>query len=42
MEEYRDKYEHHLMLKMAGERIDEARNWLSSFFDDNAEVLSLV
>ena len=36
MEEYRDKYEHHLMLKMAGEGIDEARNWLSTFFD-NAE-----
>jgi D-lactate dehydrogenase len=30
MMEYRDKYEHHLMLKMAGDSIDEARSFLES------------
>jgi D-lactate dehydrogenase (quinone) len=32
MMEYRDKYEHHLMLKMAGQGIDEARSFLKSVF----------
>jgi D-lactate dehydrogenase len=32
MMEYRDKYEHHLMLKMAGTGIEEARNFLNSIF----------
>jgi D-lactate dehydrogenase len=32
MMEYRDKYEHHLMLKMAGKGVDEARRYLSSIF----------
>lgn len=32
MKQFRDKYEHHLMLKMAGEGIDEAKVWLKSFF----------
>jgi D-lactate dehydrogenase len=32
MMEYRDKYEHHLMLKMSGPSIDEARSFLKSIF----------
>ncbi|WP_374257993.1 D-lactate dehydrogenase [Yokenella regensburgei] len=32
MKEYRDKYEHHLLLKMAGDGISEAKNWLTEFF----------
>jgi D-lactate dehydrogenase len=32
MIEYRDKYEHHLMLKMAGQAIGEARSFLKSIF----------
>ncbi|WP_312626992.1 D-lactate dehydrogenase [Scandinavium sp.] len=36
MKSYRNQYEHHLMLKMAGEGIDEAQSWLTGFFK-NAE-----
>jgi len=32
MKDYREKYEHHLMLKMAGSGIDEARRFLNSIF----------
>lgn len=32
MKEFRDRYEHHLMLKMAGDGIDEAKVWLKSYF----------
>lgn len=32
MLEYRDKYEHHLLLKMSGEGIEEAQAYLSSLF----------
>ncbi len=32
MKQFRDRYEHHLMLKMAGDGIDEAKVWLKSFF----------
>lgn len=32
MKEFRDKYEHHLMLKMAGSGIDEAKSWLKTYF----------
>jgi D-lactate dehydrogenase (quinone) len=32
MKAYRDKYEHHLMLKMAGKGIDDARAFLKSIF----------
>jgi D-lactate dehydrogenase len=32
MREYHDKYEHHLILKMAGATIEEARDFLKSFF----------
>jgi D-lactate dehydrogenase len=32
MREYRDKYEHHLILKMAGPTIAEARDFLKSLF----------
>ena len=33
MKEWRGKYEHHLLLKMSGEGIAEARNWLESYFE---------
>ena len=32
MKSWRDKYEHHLLLKMAGDGIAEAQSWLSEFF----------
>jgi hypothetical protein len=32
MTEYRDRYEHHLMLKMAGTGIGDARDYLQSIF----------
>ncbi|MBS0847720.1 D-lactate dehydrogenase [Citrobacter sp. JGM124] len=32
MKQYRDKYEHHLMLKMSGDGIAEARDWLNDYF----------
>jgi D-lactate dehydrogenase len=32
MKVYRDKYEHHLMLKMAGKSIDDARSFLKTIF----------
>jgi len=33
MKQWRDKYEHHLLLKMAGDGIEEARAWLTEFFN---------
>jgi D-lactate dehydrogenase len=32
MREYRDRFEHHLLLKMSGDGIEEARRYLTSFF----------
>lgn len=32
MKSWRDKYEHHLLLKMAGDGITEARDWLADYF----------
>lgn len=32
MKQYRDQYEHHLLLKMSGEGIAEARDWLNQYF----------
>ncbi len=32
MKSWRDKYEHHLLLKMAGDGIAEAQSWLAEFF----------
>lgn len=32
MKTWRDKYEHHLLLKMAGDGIAEAQTWLDQFF----------
>lgn len=32
LKEYRDRFEHHLMLKMSGEGIEEARTLLESYF----------
>ncbi|WJD49092.1 D-lactate dehydrogenase [Enterobacter sp. PGRG2] len=34
MKTWRDKYEHHLLLKMSGEGIAEAQSWLKSYFAD--------
>jgi D-lactate dehydrogenase len=36
MRDYRDKYEHHLILKMAGPTISETRGFLASFFPSKA------
>ncbi|ASK28378.1 D-lactate dehydrogenase [Neisseria chenwenguii] len=33
MRNYRDKYEHHLILKMGGNGVDEARAFLKNYFD---------
>ena len=32
MKQYRDKYEHHLLLKMSGDGVAEARSYLKDFF----------
>ncbi|NHB96112.1 D-lactate dehydrogenase [Photorhabdus stackebrandtii] len=32
LKEYRDRFEHHLILKMSGDGVEEARNWLESYF----------
>lgn len=32
MKIWRDKYQHHLLLKMAGDGIEEAQQWLSDYF----------
>lgn len=34
MKTWRDKYEHHLLLKMSGDSIDEAQAWLTEYFKD--------
>lgn len=34
MKTYRDRFEHHLMLKMSGDGIDEAHRWLEQYFRD--------
>src|SRR5690606_18565887 len=39
MEQYRDRYEHHLMLKMSADGVDEARRYLEQALDgDDAAV----
>lgn len=35
--DYRDKYEHHLIVKMGGKGVQEARNYLKSYFVDNTK-----
>lgn len=35
MKKYRDRYEHHLLLKMSGEGVAEAQNFLTHFFAEN-------
>ena len=42
MKTRRDKYEHHLLLKMAGDGIAEAQNWLSRFFKTAEGISSPV
>lgn len=32
LKQYRDRFEHHLMLKMSGDGINEARAWLGEYF----------
>lgn len=34
MKIWRDKYQHHLLLKMAGDGVDEAQHWLNDYFAD--------
>jgi len=34
MKTWRDKYEHHLLLKMSGDGIDEAQAWLTEYFKE--------
>lgn len=34
MKIWRDKYQHHLLLKMAGDGIEEAQQWLSDYFSN--------
>lgn len=34
MKQYRDRYEHHLMLKMSGEGVSEARDYLREYFKE--------
>ncbi|TNH04398.1 D-lactate dehydrogenase [Testudinibacter sp. TR-2022] len=36
MLEYRDRYEHHLILKMAGNGIEEAKTFLNSYFSEHS------
>ncbi|SET36404.1 D-lactate dehydrogenase [Thorsellia anophelis] len=36
MQAYRDKYEHHLMLRMSGKGVIEARTYLGEFFADKS------
>ena len=35
MEQYRDKYEHHWVIEMSDDGIDEARNYFHQFFKEN-------
>lgn len=35
--DYRDKYEHHLIVKMGGKGVQEAREYLKSYFADNTK-----
>lgn len=37
MQQYRDTFEHHLMLRMSGEGVDEARTYLQTFFADKSK-----
>ncbi|WP_036772581.1 D-lactate dehydrogenase [Photorhabdus australis] len=32
LKEYRNRFEHHLILKMSGDGVEEARNWLENYF----------
>ncbi|PXW22979.1 D-lactate dehydrogenase [Paraburkholderia caballeronis] len=34
LKEYRDRYEHHLMLKVSADMVDEARDYLRGYFDN--------
>nr|VUD32785.1 D-lactate dehydrogenase [Raoultella sp. NCTC 9187] len=34
MKAWRDKYEHHLLLKMAGDGVEEAQAWLTEYFKE--------
>ncbi|VTN10370.1 D-lactate dehydrogenase [Raoultella terrigena] len=34
MKTWRDKYEHHLLLKMAGDGVEEAQAWLTEYFKE--------
>lgn len=36
LRDYRDRYEHHLIVKMGGKGVQEAREYLSQYFADNS------
>lgn len=38
MREYRDRYEHHLILKMGGEGVEEARAFLKQYFEGKSSA----
>ena len=40
MRDYRDKYEHHLILKMGGKGVDEARAFLKEYFAHHGGAFS--
>lgn len=42
MKNWRDKYEHHLLLKMAGDGVAEAQRWLNEFLNPLRAVSSPV
>lgn len=42
MKTWRDKYEHHLLLKMAGDGIEEAQRWLTEYFQQAEGISSPV
>lgn len=42
MTEYRDKYEHHLMLRMADSGIEEASTYLKEYFKHATGIISNV
>lgn len=38
---WRDRYQHHLLLKMSGDGVSEAKNWLTEFFNTAAGDFSV-
>ena len=42
MEEFHEKYEHHWIIEMSDEGIDEIKNYLISYFEDNEVLLNVI